>query len=143
MCVSKEIAWKLHHPQDLLSRMNQIKIEIQTAEATVEKLKGEAAILWTAFREWEGGFASTLGIADTKKRSRQPLRPGSRSLESNLRVALTHSLNRSKKDGLSKKDAIAAAKEKLQSLIDRKGLTEIPSEILAEMKVAADEVFAK
>ena len=58
-------------------------------------------------------------------------------------MALTHSLNRNKKDGLSKKDAVARAKEKLQSLIDRKGLTEIPSEILAEMKAAADELFTK
>ncbi len=131
------------NPQDLLSRMHQIQTEIQKAEAHVQTLKDEATTLWTAFREWEGGFASTLGLADTKKRSRKPLRPGSRSLESNLRVALTHSLNKSKANGLSKKDAIAAGKEKLQSLIDRKGLTEIPSEILVEMKAAADELFAK
>ena len=131
------------NPQELLSRMSQIQAEIHTTEAHVQTLKDEATTLWSAFREWEGGFASTLGLADSKKRSRKPLRPGSRSLESNLRVALTHSLNRSKKDGLSKKDAIAAAKEKLQSLIDRKGLTEIPAEILSEMKAAADELLAK
>jgi hypothetical protein len=71
------------NPQDLLSRMNQIQIEIKTAEAHVEKLKGEAVTPWTAFREREGGFASTLGLAATKKRSRKPLRPGSRSLASN------------------------------------------------------------
>ena len=130
------------NPQDLLSRMHQIQTEIQTAEATVEKLKGEATTLWTAFREWEGGFASTLGLADTKKRSRKPLRPGSRSLESNLRVALTHSLNRSKKEGLSRKDAIATAKEKLEVLAEKKGV-ELPAEMLTEMKAAADELFAE
>jgi hypothetical protein len=129
------------NPQDLLSRMHQIQTEIQTAEATVEKLKGEATTLWTAFREWEGGFASTLGIADAKKRSRKPLRPGSRSLESNLRVALTHSLNKSKANGQSKKDAIATAKEKLEALAVKKGV-EVPAEMLTELKAAADELYA-
>jgi hypothetical protein len=122
--------------------MNQIQIEIQKAEAHVETLKGEAATLWSAFREWEGGFASTLGLADTKKRSRKPLRLGSRSLELNLRVALTHSLNKSKASGsLSKTDAIAAAKEKLEALAAKKGV-EVPAEMLTELKAAADELFA-
>jgi hypothetical protein len=32
-------------------------------------------MLWTAFREWEGGVASTLGVANIKgKNTTEPLR---------------------------------------------------------------------
>lgn len=90
----------MENPQELLTRMDAVQIEIHQAENTVEKLKAEVATLWKEFKEWEGTFATSIGMTAEPKRTKRTLKP--RSLESNLRVALTHSLNRSKAGGLSK-----------------------------------------
>lgn len=129
----------MENPQELLTRMDAVQTEIHQAEETVDKLKTEAASLWKEFKDWEATFATSIGIAAEPKRTKRTLKP--RSLESNLRVALTHSLNRSKAGGLSKKDAIAAAKEKLEALAVKKGVV-VPAEMLTELKAAADELFA-